>query len=189
MPRCDGTILYTCTRSGQDEVGYDCAQYGGAYSCGAKCPGDAGACCVYDSAKTAPRCKFTVTSPYVGSGSDYLTPPDICSAPSGCAANTFSASFSHITSTCPSASVSTYFSVDRAKAPFGPTYTLPTSGITINYSVTNSPGCSKWSGTMKLISDVPNWKVAIDAICTDTDNTGKPVAVRVTGDFSGTVTQ
>lgn len=181
-------MLYTCTRSGEDQTGYDCAQFGGAYSCRPCSRLDGGVCCETLAAATGPRCKFSLTAPDVTSGSDY-SPPNNCSAPSACTADTFTVGTSHIVSACPSKSYSVYFTVDRAKAPFGTSYALPRAGIALSYSVTGAPGCYKWSGSMNLVSDVPSWKVVVDATCTDTDSDGKPIMVRVTGEFSGTVAQ
>ncbi len=185
---CEGSMLYTCTRSGQDETGFDCAQNGSAYTCKACSRLDGGPCCELDPVATPPRCKFALTAPDVISGVDYSA-PNYCSAPSACTADPFTVNLAHVISACPSKSYTVYFTIDRTKAPFGAMYALPRAGINLVYSVTGAPGCYAWSGSMNLVSDVPNWKVVVNATCTDTDNSGKPVTAKVAGEFSGTVTQ
>lgn len=189
VSHCEGSMLYTCTRSGQDETGYDCAQYGGAYTCRPCARLDGGVCCEADPVAVAPRCKFSLTAPEVVSGVDYVA-PNSCGAPSACTADSFSVYTSHTISTCPSKGYGVSFTVDRTKAPFGTSYALPRAGIDLTYNPSGTSTCRKWSGSMNLVSDVPNWKVVVDATCTDTDPfSGKPITGKVTGEFSGTVTQ
>ena len=103
--RCAGSILYTCTRSGTDESGYDCNDNSGPTyrsSCEAPCRArDAGACFVYTTLGP-PQCAATVTSPEPFAETEVYTGQGYCSAPSTCAADTgMNFSARHTVQACP----------------------------------------------------------------------------------------
>jgi hypothetical protein len=175
---CVGNRLWSCTLSGLDAVGgTNCNQLlGSATNPGtcqtSGCPSDAGACCE----RSKPTCVWNLTAPLATSG-DTNNPPAgmLCAPPSSgnCASTPFTVVLNDAL-TCPATSV--VLSISRAKAQPGSRLALPNPAVTLG-----AKGCFFWSGTVTWVSDVPAWKVQVDATCT------KPADARIVveGTFSG----
>jgi hypothetical protein len=195
----------TCTRSGLDATGYDCAALGSTmnpYKCFDNCPSQLpgyGPCCAAVNnppppPPSKPRCVYAVTSPLAVSGDDNtMNSPASCSAPRlpSCAGlGTMDLSFEYQPRTCPPSNIDWRFnlSFDRTKlTPTGTPITTATTGISLSYTDYGTSGndCSQWSGTVTWFSDVPSWKAALDVQCTDP---GAATKVHLTGTFNGDVT-
>ncbi len=189
---CEGSFLYTCTRSGLDQTGYNCGQYSNDlydYVCAPKCPGqDAGTpCCALTYKGT--RCAFNLTAPEVIQGNSG-TPNTNCGAPAACAQDPELSFYVNRTlQACPSRTYYLRVDVERGKVPFGVATALPNPGVYLSYSSTGGgpASCSQWTGTLTPVSDVPNWRVNVNASCTSKLSDGGVNPVQVQGSFNGTV--
>jgi hypothetical protein len=185
---CEGDMLYTCTRSGRDEIGSNCADSSGSgytYTCDPTCATSPkqGACCKYTSNTLPNVCQYALTNPAI-SGTN-CTGPTV----STCALVPFSVSLYDSVGTCPARTYSVNLSFDRAKVQLGIAQPITNLDI-LSFSGQLADGgmdscayyggsSSSIGGTLTLVSDLPNWKVSIDAGCL---NPG----IKLQGEFSGT---
>ncbi len=170
---CNGNTLWQCNLAGTDgSAPLDCSSQGSTANpstCQASgCPEDAGSCCL----RASPTCAWTVTAPVMSSGQtghpltvadeqgSYCAPP----TPIGpCGGGTFAVQFGDA-SVCPAVGIDLYMTRGSGASGSGTVapgiLNLPTAGVSL---VTT--GCSSWTGTIDWVSDVPNWKVQINATC------------------------
>lgn len=190
---CEGTKLWSCTKSGADAVlTAQCTGGSAANPIGCftdKCPAGSTGCC---RPARAP-CRWNLTTPalsgefftYIAAGQPY------CSVSSTCASD---ASFTLVlypsfgnTACSSAASPFTYavLGLNRPMTAPGEVISLPSSRVTLglynNSDTTKS--CSQWTGTVTWGSDVPNWSVTVNATCSEAGKSG----IRLVGTFSGEV--
>ncbi|MBN8467378.1 hypothetical protein JYJ95_12715 [Corallococcus exiguus] len=108
-----------------------------------------------------------------------------CVAPSTCDQKifTFFIAPPMTTGTCPvMAGRSVQVFIERPLPPIGQVLTLPNPQIKV-YSGGTPTSCSAWKGTFIIHSDVPHWRVSIDATCSEPN----ALDVRLVGTVSGDV--
>jgi hypothetical protein len=132
-------------------------------------PGDA-ACCRPDK----PLCTWNFTSPasqgsyYSGflPGQLYCAPPDACDRTTN-----FDVLLNRPTSpqACTSSPVDYLFiRLPRPMPSGGRVFSLPTGGVSLLLNITDATrSCSNWTGSLTWHSDVPSWRVTLDATCTE----------------------
>ncbi|NTX54532.1 collagen-like protein [Myxococcus sp. CA039A] len=193
---CEGTSLWSCTRTGTDAVlGMKCEGDGtatnpmGCFTTG--CNGNAAACC----RTVKPTCHWNLTSPsstgVFYEASTYSTTPTtgewFCSPPTYCATDDgFDVSLTHFTSRAPTCGVAFTGVSFRIKRPLpapGTVYTLPDSRVTsirLNSQLPTS-ACGSWTGRLTWNSEVPTWSVSLDLTCSETGKSH----IRLVGTFGG----
>lgn len=136
-------------------------------------------------------CQYAFTAPASFSGDNSS---QSCSAPSSCSAQpSVSAFVSHRLSRCPDASRSISIELDRTKLTVGVPVTLPNADVRLSYNESNNGtrvlscySSTSWIGSVTLVSDVPAWKIRLNATCAKADD-NKP-NFSLTGEISGAYT-
>jgi hypothetical protein len=86
--------------------------------------------------------------------------------------------FGRLVSSCPSNYVNMGITLDRTKISVG--QTIPIADGALAVTIGDQP-CAQWAGgTFTLISDLPDWSLAINATCSTPGRT-----LQVVGTFSG----
>ena len=191
---CDGHVLWTCTRNGNDAVfALDCSTwYANVYGISANNPGrcmnsgcanGGDVCCTL----TKPTCTWSITAPVTSAGSGYApgdTDPNLVCRPSSSipcpGQGSFSVAWYQSTGTCPRTYYSIGMSLDRSKVTAGATVTLPATGASVSYSDATT-NCSQWTGTINWVADVPSWKLTANLTCSDAGKT----SIKIAGTFQG----
>jgi hypothetical protein len=169
---CDGAALSHCSRSGADAISFGSCSGGSATNpvgCFANdCPGGATACCRPAKA----TCDWSFTLPAM-SGRTYESNEDAtqgnCVAPSPCDTHslTFYIAPPKTAGTCPTmVGRSAHVIIPRPLPTLGQTVTLPRSGIWIT-SGSATEACSAWTGSLTVHSDLPTWRVSLNATCSE----------------------
>jgi len=191
---CEGATLWACTHSGTDAVrsarckGGDPSNPVGCHSTG--CGEDETACC-----RTAqPTCRWDVTSPIVSAGVTYSNSFNspvtntgygfYCYTQFNCATDDrlvvqwTNPQFASCDASVKSASVY----IQRPLTTPGQVFTLPNNKVQV-YLTAGDPnqGCSTWTGSVTWDSDLPNWKVRVDATCSATGKSH----IKLVGTYSG----
>jgi hypothetical protein len=147
------------------------------------CNGGASACC----RTQRPTCVVALTEPQASAARYYggvFDPNETCVGPTG-------------STTCPGTQMYVYWTrragvdacapasaltvmLTRPLAAANTTFTLPASGVYLSLS---SAGqfCLSWTGTLTWHSDLPAWRVSINATCADPGMQD----LRVVGELSG----
>ncbi|NPC70060.1 collagen-like protein [Corallococcus exiguus] len=186
---CDGAHLFSCSRSGRDAFSLGACAGGsesnpvGCFT--SDCPGGATACCRPAKA----TCDWSFTSPAI-SGQTYAfdekrDKENYCVAPSTCDQNSFTFYIAppKTTGSCPEmVGRSVHVIIGRPLPLAGQVVTLPDSRVII-HSGSATTACSAWRGTLIVHSDVPSWRVSIDATCSNPGSSD----IRIVGTASGDV--
>ncbi|NNC07315.1 collagen-like protein [Corallococcus exiguus] len=186
---CDGAHLFSCSRSGRDAFSLGACAGGsdnnpvGCFT--TDCSGGATACCRPAKA----TCDWSFTSPAI-SGQTYVfdekrDKENYCVAPSTCDQNSFTFYIAppKTTGSCPEmVGRSVHVIIGRPLPLAGQVVTLPDSRVII-HSGSATIACSAWRGTLIVHSDVPSWRVSIDATCSNPGSSD----IRIVGSASGDV--
>lgn len=198
---CDGGSVWRCHRSGLDaSLAADCATYGTATNPGvcttdARCaPGDA-VCCALQK----PNCSWNLLAPTSSEGQlaggtaaplGYCmapSPPAAASPPDACGVTPAPRASSYVYVTIPSTACQptpTRIQIDLDRsllAPAATAITLPNAAVWMYLTTPGfSRSCSTWTGTITWLSDVPSWRVKVNATCSD--GTGRTLVGEFWGD-------
>jgi hypothetical protein len=181
--------MATCTLSGADAVlGVNCTSSGTATnpsSCVTTgCPNGETACC----RRQRPVWEWNLTDPIAFTGQSYVVYYDpqgtYISTGKSCSNNGLILYYAYLTrglSGCPrnDLSVNVVF-VDRNVVTAGASITMPSPAVSLTV---NNAGvtCSAWTGTVRLVSDLPTWSISYNVQCSEAGKTG----LRVVGIVSG----
>lgn len=189
-PFCEDNTVWACTKTGTDAIlSQRCASGSptnptGCFTTG--CSINQGACCRPER----PVFFWNFTTP-AESGSLYL--PGVItgvgefygSAPSepcpGSTDNFYVSLTRYRVGACTEPSAFENFSIQISRPLTTPdkVYTLPNSNIIMRHL--GSASCSSWTGSVTWHSDTPNWKISINATCSETGKTG----IRLVGTLNG----
>lgn len=186
-PFCAGNTLWYCTKSGADAVlPSDCTggtanNPTGCFPTG--CPPGAAGCC----RPSKETCRWAFTSPSTSGGVySATTAPGggYCAAPPSCAQDAFTLVVYPTLGavTCPAKTTYISLQVTRPLPPLGQAVTLPDSRVSLSLSDSGT-SCYSWTGTLTVTSDVPSWRVSVNATCSET---GKS-SIRLVGSANGDV--
>jgi hypothetical protein len=162
---CDGTKLYTCTRSGNDALGYDCVSQGSSTNpgvCVTTCPYGETACC----GRQSPLCAAALSgSVSINGNSSSTFSPFSCGA--GITTCTFDVSTGVTDTTTCGNNQSVTVGIDRTKTQPG-AITMPAAGVFVDV-VGGGSNCAAWTGTIQWV-DVPSWSLTQSYVQHDWDD-------------------
>ncbi|MCY1003937.1 hypothetical protein OWM54_43015 [Myxococcus sp. MISCRS1] len=182
---CDEGTLWQCTKTGRDAVNAVPCTGGSASNpvgCFTSNCGSAAACCRWTRAPIY----YDFLAPFVAKGDFHVYDGHVNASPVGqtCSLDpVFNASLTiyPAAGVCPARQAATVnVGIVRASASPGQTITLPSPAVSLSAFDAAGVSCFAFSGTVTWHSDVPNWRVTIDATCS---TVGKDLRVR--GELGG----